>query len=86
MEIHRSARKHGIAEEDTIYALEYAMVVVELEPGSVPPRVLTIGPDRAGNPLEVIILHLGIGKSSSSTPCHSVDTSTTCSLERIWAQ
>jgi hypothetical protein len=31
-------------------------VVVDLEPGSDPPRVLAIGPDRSGNLLEVIWL------------------------------
>lgn len=34
------------------------MVVVDLEPGSDPPKQLAVGPDRAGNMLEVIVLLL----------------------------
>lgn len=34
----------------------HALVVVDLEPDSDPPRVLAIGPDQAGNLLEVIWL------------------------------
>jgi len=33
--------------------------VVDLEPDADPPRVLAIGPDRAGNLLEIIWLELG---------------------------
>ena len=56
MEIHRSARKHGIGDEVIVHAVEHAIVVVDLEPESDPPRVLTIGPDPAGNLLEIIWL------------------------------
>jgi hypothetical protein len=55
VEIHRSARRHGV--EDTIvHAIEHALVVVDLEPEADPPRVLAIGPDRAGNLLEIVWL------------------------------
>ena len=61
MEIHRSARKHG-ADDDTIrHAFDHAIVVVELEPEADPPRVLAIGPDRAGNLLEIIWLEFADG-------------------------
>jgi hypothetical protein len=56
VEIHRSARKHGIDDGTISHALEHAIVVVDLEPDADPPRVLAIGPDRAGNLLEVIWL------------------------------
>ena len=56
MEIHRSARKHAIDDEAINHAVENAIVVVDLEPHADPPRVLAIGPDRAGNLLEIIWL------------------------------
>lgn len=56
MEIHRSAHKHAIDDETIEHAVEHAIVVVDLEPDADPPRVLAIGPDRAGNLLEVIWL------------------------------
>ena len=58
MEIHRTARKHGIADDAIRHAVDHALTVIDLEPGSDPPKVLAIGPDRAGNLLEVIWLEL----------------------------
>ncbi len=50
MEVHRSARKHGIGDDAAIaHAVDHALVVVDLEPDADPPRVLAIGPDEAGN-------------------------------------
>jgi hypothetical protein len=54
VDIHRSARKHGFDDTTIAHAVDHAIVVVDLEPDSDPPRVLAIGPDRAGNLLEVI--------------------------------
>ena len=56
VEIHRSARKHGIDEPAIRHALEHAITVVDLEPDTDPPRTLAIGPDPAGNLLEIIWL------------------------------
>lgn len=56
MEIHRSARKHGISDASILHAVDHAIVVVDLPPDSDPPRVLGIGPDHAGNLLEIIWL------------------------------
>jgi len=56
VEIHRSAFKHGIGEEAIEHALAQPLVVVDLEPDADPPRVLAIGPDQAGNLLEIIWL------------------------------
>ena len=50
MEIYASARKHGIADRDTTHAVEHAVVVGEQDDG----KVLYLGPDRAGNLLEVV--------------------------------
>lgn len=58
MEIHGSARRHGVKDTDTLHALEHGLVAVDLEPDADPPKVLVVGPDRAGNLLEVILLEL----------------------------
>ena len=58
MEIHRSAYKHGLGDEEIVHAIRHAVTVVDLEPEADPPRVLAIGPDRAGNLLEIIWLGL----------------------------
>jgi hypothetical protein len=56
VEIHQSARRHGVAEADVRHAVDRSVVAVDVDPDSDPPKVLVIGPDRAGNLLEVIIL------------------------------
>lgn len=56
MEIHRAARKHGVSDVEIMHALDHAIVVVDLEPDADPPRVLAVGPDEAGNLLEIIWL------------------------------
>jgi hypothetical protein len=54
VEIHRSARKHGVDEPDTLHAIEHALAYEDA--GENPDRLLVIGPDRAGNLLEVVVL------------------------------
>jgi len=58
VEIHRSALKHGVAEEDVRHAIDNALRWFDLDRDSDPPKVLAIGPDRSGNLLEVIALEL----------------------------
>lgn len=58
MEIHRSARKHGVSEAAIRHALDHALTVIDLESDADPPKVLAIGPDHAGNMLEIIWLEL----------------------------
>ena len=58
MEFHRSAFKHGIRVEAITYALGKQLVAVDLDVDGDPPRVLAIGPDLAGNLLEVVWLEL----------------------------
>jgi hypothetical protein len=41
-----------------MHALDHAITVVDLEPHGDPPKGLVIGPDQAGNLLEVIWLEL----------------------------
>ena len=54
MDIHRSARRHGVADEDIECALVNALM--ELEIDEDPTKVLVIGPDRATNLLEVVVV------------------------------
>lgn len=62
VEVHASARKHGIADEDTQHAAEHALVVYALGSERGPVRSLLLGPDRAGNLLEVVVLDLDDGR------------------------
>lgn len=50
MEIYNSARKHGVADDDINHAIDLAVVAGEQDDG----KVLYLGPDRAGNLLEVV--------------------------------
>jgi len=49
-----SGFRHGVEAEDIEHALHNAMVVEEV--GEDPTRYLVIGPDRAGNLLEVVVM------------------------------
>ena len=54
MEIHPSARRHGITDEDMLHAIKHSMVVDDLSED--PDRWLVIGPDRAANILELVVV------------------------------
>ncbi len=54
VEVHPSARKHGVADEDIRHAIDHALAIEDA--GEDPDRWLVIGPDRAGNLLEVVVL------------------------------
>lgn len=56
MEFHSSASKHDVAEDDIVHALARALVVFDLGDDESPTRRLVLGPDRAGNLLEVVVL------------------------------
>ena len=58
VEIHRSARQHGVSDAAIRHALDHALTVIDLEPDADPSKVLAIGPDHAGNLLEIIWLEL----------------------------
>jgi hypothetical protein len=58
VEIHRSARRHRVSDHDLLHAADHALVVVDLDRDVDPPKVLVIGPNSAGNLLEVIVLEL----------------------------
>ena len=50
MEIYVSARKHGISDPDIDHAVDHALVAGDQDDG----KVLYLGPDRAGNLLEIV--------------------------------
>ena len=54
--IEQDARKHGIADEDMRHAITHRLHVSELPTDDETERVLLIGPNRAGNPLEQMAL------------------------------
>ncbi|MCI0545322.1 MAG: hypothetical protein L0Z49_12915 [Actinobacteria bacterium] len=58
MEIHPSVRKHGVSDAAVLHAVVHALTVIDLEPDADPPKVLAIGPDHAGNLLEIIWIEL----------------------------
>jgi hypothetical protein len=51
VEIYESARKHGIEDEDIQHGINRARVVADEEEEG---KVLYLGPDRAGNLLEIV--------------------------------
>lgn len=51
MEIFASARRHGVADEDIVHAMDHALVIADYEDDE---RCLYLGPNRTGNLLEVI--------------------------------
>jgi hypothetical protein len=54
VEIHGSARRHQVADEDIDHAYRHCLCWVEV--GEDPTRYLLAGPDRAGNLLELVLL------------------------------
>jgi hypothetical protein len=54
VEIHESARKHGVVDQDIDHAIDHALAIEDA--GEDPDRWLVLGPDRAGNLLEVVVL------------------------------
>jgi hypothetical protein len=60
VEIHRSARRHGVANEDIDHAYRRAAMWVEL--GDDPPRFLVVGPARSGNLLELVVIETDVSE------------------------
>ena len=56
MEIHRSARKHRVADPDITHAYKHALVQLDLDPAEHPPRFAMVGPDTSGNFIELICI------------------------------
>ncbi len=54
LRVHSSALKHGCTIEDISHAVDMALYENVLDEGSDPAKLLIIGPDGAGNLLELI--------------------------------
>lgn len=54
MEIHDSARRHGVGDQDILHAIDHALAIEDA--GEGPDRWLIIGPDTAANLLEVVVM------------------------------
>jgi len=59
VEVLRPALRHGIAGEDILHAINHAITVDEV--GDDPVRWLVLGPDRAGNLLELVVMDRPVG-------------------------
>jgi hypothetical protein len=60
VEVYGSARKHGVADADMLHAVDHALAIEDA--GEEPDRWLVIGPDRAGNLLEVVVMMTAEGQ------------------------
>jgi hypothetical protein len=59
VDVLQSALRHGVDSLDIQHALSKALVVEEI--GEDPDRYLVLGPDRAGNFLELVVLDRSTG-------------------------
>ena len=64
VDIFESARKHGVRDDDILHAIDFAVVAAEEDDG----KVLYLGPDTAGNLLEVVAWFARTTPRSSSMP------------------
>jgi hypothetical protein len=62
VEIHRSARKHGVTDRQIRHAHDHARIVADLDDDNTPAFTLVLGPDPAGNMLELVVLHFDDGR------------------------
>jgi uncharacterized DUF497 family protein len=58
VEIHRSARRHGITDEDMSWVAAHSLVVEDIGDDDSPRRWLMLGADRSGRMLELVVLVL----------------------------
>jgi len=56
VEINKSARKHGVSDDDVLHAIDQMVVEYELGDDDPPRRWLVLGPNRPGLMLELIVL------------------------------
>ena len=54
LQVHNSALKHGCTVEDISHAVDMALYEGVLDEENDPPKVLVIGPDHAGNLIELV--------------------------------
>lgn len=56
MDVRRSAFKHGVATEAIVHAIAHYQFRDDDMFGTEPPKILILGPDPAGNILEIIAI------------------------------
>ncbi len=56
VEVHDSARKHGVHDEDITHAVARGLVEYDLDDDDSPSRRLVLASDRAGNLLDVVVV------------------------------
>lgn len=59
--IHDSARRHAVSDEDIRHAVRSALLVAAIDEHLAPHRSLVLGPDRAANMLELVVLRFDDG-------------------------
>ncbi|MFV0316252.1 MAG: hypothetical protein ACK5O2_04740 [Microthrixaceae bacterium] len=58
MEIHPSAYRHGLTDDDVEHAWHNALAFYDIDPDHDPTKSLCIGPDIVGNLIELLYLQL----------------------------
>jgi hypothetical protein len=56
MEIHHSARKHGISDEAISHAFHHTRVQLDFDADEHPPRYALVGPDLAVTMIELVVI------------------------------
>jgi hypothetical protein len=57
VDIHYTAHRHGVPDADMAHAITHYLYAGDIDDDEAPPwRVLYLGPDRAGNLLEIVVL------------------------------
>ena len=56
--IHQASTRHGIAPDEIEHVFRNAILVADLDVDADPPKVLMVGPDHAGRPIELVGLEL----------------------------
>ena len=62
MEIHRSARRHGVVDADIDWAIGHLVAINEVGDVDSPRRWLLLGTDRSGRLLEMIVVEFDDGR------------------------
>lgn len=56
IEIYKSARKHDICDQDIFHALRNPFAILVVTPGGDSDKAFVIGPTRAGNLIETLVI------------------------------
>jgi hypothetical protein len=63
VEIHRSARRHGISDADIVHAVDNALAALDEDNDEGISQILYLGRNRSGDTLlEVVVLHFDDGR------------------------